>query len=99
MISEKMSKLLERSAAMSSMYTESARLKEKYGAENVYDFGMGNPNLPAPDSIRETSIRVLQETDPWYLHHYMPNNGFPEAREKIAASLNRRFGEHFDANV
>ena len=45
MISEKMSKLLERSAAMSSMYTESARLKEKYGAENVYDFGMGNPNL------------------------------------------------------
>ena len=52
MISEKMSKLLERSAAMSSMYTESARLKEKYGAENVYDFGMGNPNLPAPDSIR-----------------------------------------------
>lgn len=44
MISEKMSKLLERSAAMSSMYTESARLKEKYGAENVYDFGMGNPN-------------------------------------------------------
>ena len=98
MISEKMSKLLERSAAMSSMYTESARLKEKYGAENVYDFGMGNPNLPAPDSIRETSIRVLQETDPWYLHHYIPNNGFPEAREKIAASLNRRFGEHFDAN-
>ena len=92
MISEKMSKLLERSAAMSSMYTESARLKEKYGTENVYDFGMGNPNLPAPDSIRETSIRVLQETDPWYLHHYMPNNGFPEAREKIAASLNRRFG-------
>ena len=98
MISEKMSKLLERSAAMSSMYTESARLKEKYGAENVYDFGMGNPNLPAPDSIRETSIHVLQETDPWYLHHYMPNNGFPEAREKIAESLNRRFGEHFDAN-
>lgn len=92
MISEKMSKLLERSAAMSSMYTESARLKEKYGAENVYDFGMGNPNLPAPDNIRETSIRVLQETDPWYLHHYMPNNGFPEAREKIAESLNRRFG-------
>ena len=40
----------------------------------------------------------MQETDPWYLHHYMPNNGFPEAREKIAASLNRRFGEHFDAN-
>ncbi len=92
MISDKMSKLLERSAAMSSMYTESARLKAEYGAENVYDFGMGNPNLAAPDCIREVSIRILQETDPWYLHHYMPNNGFPEAREKIAASLNRRFG-------
>ncbi len=95
MISDRMSKLLERSAAMSSMYTESARMKEQYGAENVYDFGMGNPNLAAPDIIRETSIKVLNETAPWYLHHYMPNNGFIEAREKIAASLNRRFGENF----
>ena len=63
--------------------------------ENVYDFGMGNPNLAAPDSIREVSIKVLNETDPWYLHHYMPNNGFIEAREKIANSLNRRFGETY----
>ncbi|WP_458407809.1 pyridoxal phosphate-dependent aminotransferase [Anaerotignum sp.] len=95
MISDKMSKLLERSAAMSAMYTESARMKEQYGVENVYDFGMGNPNLAAPDSIREVSIKVLNETDPWYLHHYMPNNGFVEAREKIANSLNRRFGENY----
>lgn len=95
MISDKMSKLLERSAAMSAMYTESARMKKQYGVENVYDFGMGNPNLAAPDSIREVSIKVLNETDPWYLHHYMPNNGFIEAREKIANSLNRRFGETY----
>ncbi len=95
MISEKMSQLLEKSAAMSAMYTESARMKAEYGVENVYDFGMGNPNLAAPEIIREISIRVLQETDPWYLHHYMPNNGFPEAREKIAASLNRRFGTSY----
>ena len=98
MISQKMSMLLERSAAMSSMYTESARLKEMYGAENVYDFGMGNPNLAAPDIVRETAIKVLNETDPFYLHHYMPNNGFVEAIEKIAASLNRRFGGNFGAN-
>lgn len=95
MISDKMSKLLERSAAMSAMYTESARMKEQYGVENVYDFGMGNPNLAAPDIIREVSIKVLNETDPWYLHHYMPNNGFVEARQKIADSLNRRFGENY----
>ena len=95
MISDRMSKLLERSAAMSNMYTEGARMKALYGVENVYDYGLGNPNLPAPDIIRETSIRVLNETDPWYLHHYMPNNGFIEAREKIAASLNRRFGENY----
>ena len=46
MISDKMSKLLERSAAMSNMYTEGARMKAQYGVENVYDFGLGNPNLP-----------------------------------------------------
>ena len=95
MISNKMSQLLERSAAMSNMYTEGARMKALYGVENVYDYGLGNPNLPAPDIVRETSIRILNETDPWYLHHYMPNNGFIEAREKIANSLNRRFGENY----
>ena len=79
MISNKMSQLLERSAAMSNMYTEGARMKALYGVENVYDYGLGNPNLPAPDIVRETSIRILNETDPWYLHHYMPNNGFIEA--------------------
>ena len=97
MISDKMSRLLERSAAMSSMYTEAARLRELYGAENLYDFSMGNPYLAAPESVREAGIKVLQETDPWYLHHYMPNLGFVEAREKIAESLNRRFGENYTA--
>lgn len=95
MISDRMSKLLERSAAMSNMYTEGARMKALYGVENVYDYGLGNPNLPAPDIIRETCIKVLNETDPWYLHHYMPNNGFVEAREKIANSLNHRFGMEY----
>ena len=95
MISDKMSGLLKRSAAMSSMYTEAARLRELYGAENLYDFSMGNPYLAAPESIKEAGIKVLQETDPWYLHHYMPNLGFVEARTKIAESLNRRFGENY----
>lgn len=47
MISKKMKKMVEKSAAISALFTESARLKALYGAENVYDFGIGNPNIAA----------------------------------------------------
>lgn len=95
MISKKTKKMVEKSAAISALFTESARLKALYGEGNVYDFGIGNPNIDAPASVNETAIRILKNTDSLKLHGYTDSSGFPEARRKIAESLNRRFHTNY----
>lgn len=97
MISKKMQVLIEKGAALSAMFTEGARLKALYGAENVYDFGIGNPNVAAPVSVNETAIRILREVDTHTLHSYTASSGFPAARQKLAESLNRRYGTAYTA--
>ena len=100
MISEKMKKLAGNNSAIRAMFEEGNRLAALYGRENVYDFSLGNPNFPAPKEVNEAAIDILQNTDPVYLHGYMSNAGYPEARSAIADSLNRRFGTSFtDANI
>ncbi|MBR4742953.1 MAG: pyridoxal phosphate-dependent aminotransferase [Oscillospiraceae bacterium] len=100
MISQKMIRLAGNSSAIRAMFEEGNRLAALYGRENVYDFSLGNPNFPAPPSVTEAALDILKNTDPVYLHGYMSNAGYPEAREAVAASLNRRFGTAFTgANV
>ena len=97
MISEKMIRLTSNSSAIRAMFEEGNRLAALYGRENVFDFSLGNPNFPAPPSVTEAAMDILQTSDPVYLHGYMSNAGYPEAREAIAASINRRFGTAFSA--
>ena len=92
MISQKMKQMVEQSAAMSAMFTEGKRLAAIYGAENVYDFGIGNPNVKAPASVNATAIEILQNMDSLKVHSYTDSSGIPAARKAIAESLNRRFG-------
>ena len=66
--------------------------KAQIGAENVYDFSLGNPSIPAPDSVRASIERNLA-LPATQLHGYTAANGMPAAREAVAASLCRRFGE------
>ena len=61
------------------------------GAENVFDFSIGNPSVPAPESVNETAIRLLKEMDPVLIHSYTSAQGDAQVREKIAASIRRRF--------
>lgn len=79
------------------MFEEGSRLREKYGADKVYDFSLGNPSVPAPDCVREAIIDLVNTEDPVALHGYMSNAGFEDVRETIAQSLNRRFGTSFSA--
>ncbi|MBR4874550.1 MAG: pyridoxal phosphate-dependent aminotransferase [Clostridia bacterium] len=62
------------------------------GYENVFDFSLGNPSVPVPDEFNDTIVRLLKETNPMDLHGYSQSLGIPAVREKIANSLNRRFG-------
>lgn len=68
-----------------------ARGKE-IGYENVFDYSLGNPSVPVPQEFTDVMIRLLQEKNPMELHGYSPSLGITSVKEKIAASLERRFG-------
>ena len=97
MISEKMKPLVNNNSAIRAMFEEGNKLRAKYGAENVYDFSLGNPNVPAPEEVKEAIIDLVTKEDPVVLHGYMSNAGFEDVRQAIAESLNRRFGTNFAA--
>ena len=61
------------------------------GAENVFDFSIGNPSVPAPESVNETAIRLLKEMDPVVIHSYTSAQGDAKVREMIARSIQKRF--------
>ena len=68
------------------------------GYENVFDYSLGNPSVPTPQQFTDTMIRLLQEKDPMELHGYSQSLGIPAVREKVAASLNKRFGMQYTGN-
>ena len=97
MIAEKMKPYVKNNSAIRMMFEEGNRLRKLYGAENVFDFSLGNPSVPAPDCVRQAIVELANETDPTVLHGYMSNAGFEDVRQAIADSLNRRFGTAFGA--
>ena len=98
MIAEKMQNMVKNSSAIRAMFEEGNRLAGIYGRENVFDFSLGNPNVPAPKAVKEAIIEILESEDPVVLHGYTNSNaGYPEVREAVAASLNERFGTAFSA--
>lgn len=95
MISEKMTAMVKNSSAIRAMFEEGKIMAAKYGAENVYDFSLGNPNVPAPKEVKRAVEEILQEEDPLMVHGYMSNSGYEDVRAAIADSLNQRFGTSF----
>lgn len=97
MISEKMKPLVNNNSAIRAMFEEGNQLRAKYGADKVFDFSLGNPNVPAPEEVKEAIIDLATNENPVVLHGYMNNAGFEDVRQSIADSLNRRFGTSFGA--
>lgn len=85
------------SSVIREIFTYACQRKEQIGAENVFDFSLGNPSIPAPAAVRESIERNLMGRSPEELHGYTPAPGLPAAREAVAASLNRRFGTSYAA--
>ncbi len=91
MISERMSRNLERGRAMAALFTVHDRLDPRFGAENVYDFSIGNPNVPAPATVKETIIRETEAHSELELHSYTKPEGYPFVRKAIAEHDREKF--------
>lgn len=74
----------------------SARAAE-IGAQNVFDYSLGNPSVPVPEAFNRRVIELLETRSSIEVHGYSPSLGIPSVREAVAASLNRRFGMHYTA--
>ena len=97
MIAEKMKGMVANSSAIRAMFEEGNRLAEIYGAENVFDFSLGNPNVAAPEAVKKAIIELLDEENPVVLHGYTNSNcGYADVRQAVADSLNERFGTKFE---
>ena len=89
--------MVANSSAIRAMFEEGNRLAKIYGAENVYDFSLGNPNVPAPEAVKKAIAKLIEEEDPVALHGYTNSNcGYADVREAVASSLNERFGTRFE---
>lgn len=95
MISKKMTPMIQNNSAIRMMFEEGNRLARLYGRENVFDFSLGNPSVPAPGEVKEAILDILEQEDSLFVHGYMSNAGYEDVREAVADSLNRRFGTRF----
>lgn len=95
MISEKMKTLVANSSVTRAMFEEGKKMAAKYGAENVFDFSLGNPNVAAPIEVKDAIVEILQKENPVAVHGYMNNAGYEEVREKVANHLNKLHGTNF----
>lgn len=96
MISEKMRKMVLNNSEIRKMFEEGNRMSKIYGKDNVYDFSLGNPNVPAPSKVKEAIIEILEEENELTLHGYTnSNSGYMEVRNAVALSLNKRFQTSF----
>lgn len=92
MIAEQVRMDMRKGSAIRKMFEEGARLKAIHGAENVFDFSLGNPDLPTPKRVRERLEQIVAEGD-GAEHGYMNNAGFLECRTAIAARESRKSGK------
>ncbi|MEG0109254.1 MAG: pyridoxal phosphate-dependent aminotransferase, partial [Lachnospiraceae bacterium] len=95
MIAKTMIEQVKNSSVIRAMFEEGKRRAAIYGPENVYDFSLGNPNVPAPASVNEAIEAIVKEENSVVLHGYMENAGYLSVRNTIAKSLNGKFGTQF----
>lgn len=95
MISEKMYELGTKKSTIRTIFEYGRKRAAEVGEENIYDYSLGNPNVPAPDFVKEAIIDILNEVEPCAVHGYTIAPGNPEVREVLAKDINRRFGTDF----
>lgn len=90
-ISKKMAAFAERSSWIRKMFEEGTKMKAIHGEDKVFDFSLGNPDLPPPAKFDQVLKELAASTVPG-VHKYMPNGGYPHVREKMAAKISEEQG-------
>ena len=98
MINEKMRELGARRSVIRELFEYGKKRKAEIGAENVYDFSLGNPSVPAPDEVNEALIKMLSEENSVMLHGYTSAQGDLSVRVAIADYINKTSGESITAD-
>ena len=95
MVSEQMYELGTKKSTIRTIFEYGRKRAQEIGEENVYDFSIGNPNVPSPEFIKQALIDILNEMEPTAVHGFTVAPGNPEVRETLAKSINKRFGTSF----
>lgn len=98
MINEQYKKMLEGKSVIRQLSEFATARGKEIGYENVYDYSLGNPSVPVPEEFTRVMINLLQTKNSMELHGYSPSVGIASVKDKIAASLNRRFGMEYTGN-
>ena len=93
-VAKKIQASMEKSSWIRKMFEEGIARKAKFGAENVFDFSLGNPNLEPPVNFKKTLIELANDPNPG-LHAYMPNAGLPATRKAVAEYLSENNRQTF----
>ncbi len=88
-IADKMVKMVEAASMIRKMFEEGIKMREKYGPDNVFDFSLGNPDVPPPAAVKNALIELINSKTT--SHGYMPNSGYPHVRQAVADYLNKEY--------
>lgn len=97
MINEQYKAMLNGKSQIRVLSEYAAKRGQEIGYENVFDYSLGNPSVPAPKAFTDEMIRLLRDEDPMTLHGYSPSLGITSVREAVAVSLSERFGLSYTA--
>ena len=99
MISEKMMSLGKKRSVIREIFEYGNKRRAEIGAENVFDYSLGNPSIPAPKVVNDVMVKLLTEKDPVALHGYTSAQGAPAVRQAIADDITARFNINADPNL
>ena len=97
MVNDKMYELGTKKSTIRTIFEFGRKRAAEVGEENIFDFSLGNPNVPTPEFVKDAIIDILNTMDPTAVHGYTVAPGNPQVRATIAKSINERFGTNYDA--
>ena len=99
MVSEKMMQLGKKSSIIREIFEYGKKRKAEIGAENVFDFSLGNPSVPAPQKVTDVMTKLMSEVPAEVLHGYTSGPGDMNVRTAIAEYINNKFGVEANAGL